>query len=108
MWEGTSFTGASMEEESASWIREGAGGEWQRWKGAWWVKVEQQNLNSRQRRQISRGLRRLIERGQGEMIGLMEELKNDVRAEMVKANARGTGAQRCKSSSEEECLEAIA
>ena len=43
----------------------------------------------------------------GEMIGLTEELKNEIRAEVVKANARGTGAQRCRSSSEDECLEAI-
>ena len=55
MWDATSFTVASTKEESVSWRREGAGGEWQRWKGAWWVKVEQQNLNSTQKRQISRG-----------------------------------------------------
>ena len=41
------------------------------------------------------------------MIGLTEELKNEIRAEVVKANARGAGAQRCRSSSEDECLEAI-
>ena len=108
MLEATSFTGAFTENESASWRREGAGGEWQRWKGAWWVKVEQQNLNSRQRRQISRGLRRLIARGREETIGVLEELKHEIRTEWVKANARSTGAQRCKSSSEEECLEAMA
>ena len=39
-WEATSFTQAVIEEENASWRCEGAGGEeWQRWKGAWWVKV---------------------------------------------------------------------
>ena len=54
-WEATSFTGAPTEEECVSWRGDGAGGEWQRWNGAWWVKVGQQNLNSRQRRQISRG-----------------------------------------------------
>ena len=108
VWETTSFTVAFTEDESASWRREGAGGEWQRWKGAWWIKVEQQNLNSRQRRQISRGLRRLTARGREETIGVLEELKDEIRAEWVKANARSTGAQRCKSLSEEECLEAMA
>ena len=49
--------------------------------------MEQQNLNSRQRRQISRGLRRLIARGQEEMIGVMEELKDEIRAELMKATA---------------------
>ena len=77
-------------------------------EGAWLVKVEQQNLNSRQRRRISRGLRRLIARAREETIGVLEELKDEIRAEWVKANARSTGAQRCKSSSEEECLEAMA
>ena len=87
MWDATSFTLASTEEESVSWRREGAGGEGQRWKGAWWVKVEQQNLNSRQRRQIARGLLRLIARGQEEMIGVLEELKDEIRAELMKATA---------------------
>ena len=64
MWEAMSFTGVATEEESASWRRDGAGGEWQRWHGAWWVKVGQQNLNSRQRRQISGGLQRLTAREQ--------------------------------------------
>ena len=39
---------ASMEEGSARWMRERDGDDWQRWNGAWWIKVEQQNLNSRQ------------------------------------------------------------
>ena len=56
MLEAMGFTETGTEEENESWRHDGAGGEWQRWKGAWWVKVGRQNLNSRQRRQISRGL----------------------------------------------------
>ena len=33
MWEAMSFTGTATEEESTSWKRDGAGGEWQRWEG---------------------------------------------------------------------------
>ena len=62
MWEAMRFAEATTEEENVSWRHDGARGEWQRWKGAWWVKVEQHHLNSRQRRQISRGLWRLTER----------------------------------------------
>ena len=46
----------SMDEGSAGWRREGDGDEWQKWHGAFWIRVEQQNLNSRQRMKISRGL----------------------------------------------------
>ena len=42
------------------------------------------------------------------MIGVLEELKNEVRAEMVKTNASDTRAQQCRSSSDDECLEAMA
>ena len=42
------------------------------------------------------------------MVGFMEELKNEVRAEMVAANASDKRAQRCRSSSEDESLEATA
>ena len=87
LWEATSFTGRPTEEENVSWRRDGAGREWQRWKGAWWVKVGRQNLNSRQRKQISRGLRRLIARGPGATIGVLQELKNEINAEMLAANA---------------------
>ena len=87
---------ASMEEGSGSWRRDGAWGEWQRWKGAWWVKVGRQNLNARQRKQISRGLRRLIAGGQDEMMRLMTELKNEIRAEVVTANASNARAQQCR------------
>ena len=44
----------SMDEGSAGWRREGDGDEWQRWNGVWCTRAEQQILNSRQRRKISR------------------------------------------------------
>ena len=41
---------ASMDEGNLGCRRETDGEEWQRWNGSWWIRVEQQNLNSRQRR----------------------------------------------------------
>ena len=74
-------------------MRAQGGGEWQRWKGAWWVKVGRQNLNSRKRRQNLRGLRRLIARRLEEMIGVLEELQNQVRAESEGERKRCTATQ---------------
>ena len=88
MWEAMSFTGAAAEEESASWRRDGAGEEWQRWKGVWWVKVGQQKLNSRQRRQISRGLQRLTAREHNEVTWLLKELTSEIRAEVAAQHSR--------------------
>ena len=104
MSEAMGFTG----EENASWRRDGAGGAWQRWKRAWWVKVGGQNLNSRQRSRVSKGLQRLVARGQNEMIRLLTELKNEIRAEVATASASNSRAQQCGSSSDDECLGAAA
>ena len=76
MWEAVSLTGTATEEESTNWRRDGAGGEWQRWKGEWWIRVGSSNLNSRQRRGVSRNLRRLIAREQNEVWELLRELKS--------------------------------
>ena len=38
---------------AGGWRREGDDDEWQRWNATWWIRVEQRNLNSRQRRKIS-------------------------------------------------------
>ena len=76
MWEAMSFTGTATVEESTNWRRDGAGGEWQRWKGEWWIRVGSSNLNSRQRRRVSRDLRRLIAREQNEVLKLLRELKS--------------------------------
>ena len=76
MWEAMSFTGTATEEESTSWRRDDAGGEWQRWKGEWWIRVASSKLNSRQRRRVSRNLRRLIPREQNEVLKLLRELQS--------------------------------
>ena len=39
------------------WKYEDEGDEWQRWEGSWWIRVNQDDLNSRQRRKISRSLK---------------------------------------------------
>ena len=82
MWEAIRFAEATTEEENVSW-RHDAGGEWQRWKCAWWVKVGHQNLNSRQRRQIPRGLWRLTAREANEVARLLRELQSEIKAEVA-------------------------
>ena len=63
-WRGRSNVSAAGESgsEGASWgwdaRRDGEWGEWQQWDGVWWIRVGHSNLNSRQRRQVSRGLER--------------------------------------------------
>ena len=58
----------AAEAESSTWNRgipwryEDNGDEWQRWEGSWWIRVNQDDLNSRQRRKISRNLRKMIDR----------------------------------------------
>ena len=42
------------------------------------IRVEQQNLNSRKRRKIARGLRRILTR----MASLLRELRNGIKAEI--------------------------
>ena len=54
------------------------------------VKVEQQNLNSRQRRQISRGLQRLTAGEHTEVAWLLRELKSEIKAEVA---AQRSGSQ---------------
>ena len=51
-------------------------GEWAQWDGEWWVRVGRSSLNARQRRRISRDLRRLIAREQNEVLKLLRELKS--------------------------------
>ena len=79
---------ASMDEGNLGCRRETDGEEWQRWNGSWWIRVEQQNLNSRQRRKISRGLRRMITREQNGMANLLKELRNEIRAEVEETTRR--------------------
>ena len=72
--------------------REGHEDEWKRWNGSWWIKVEQQNFNSTQRRKISRGLWRIMTREQNEMTNLLRELRNEMRAEVEEATKRHLSA----------------
>ena len=44
------------------WRYEDDGEEWQRWEGSWWIRVNHDDLNSRQRRKISRNLKKMIDR----------------------------------------------
>ena len=82
----------NMEEGGAPRRHEDDGDEWQRWNGHWWIRVEQADLNSRQRRKISRGLRRMITREQSGMARLLRELRKGIKAEIEESNRRQLGA----------------
>ena len=81
-WRGRGRTSAAGEcgGEGANWEydgrRDGEWGEWQQWDGMWWIRVGHSNLNSRQRRRVSRNLRQLIAREQNEVLKLLRELKS--------------------------------
>ena len=47
-----------------------------------WIRVDQDGLNSRRRRKISRGLRRLVNRERNGMARLLQELRRGIRAEI--------------------------
>ena len=68
--------------------------------------MEQQNLNSTQRRQVSRRFRKLFAREQNEMIRLLKELMSEIRAEFVSSNASNGRAQQHRLSSDEAYQEA--
>ena len=57
------------------WKYEDEGDEWQRWEG-------QDDLNSRQRRKISRSLKKMIDREKNGMARLLQELKKGIRSEV--------------------------
>ena len=69
-------------DKGIPWKYEDEGNEWQRWEGSWWIRVNQDDLNSRQRRKISRGLKRMIDREKNGMARLLWELKKSIRAEV--------------------------
>ena len=64
------------------WRYEDEGDEWQRGDGSWWIRVNQDDLNSRQRRKISRGLKKMIDREKNGMARLLQELKKGIRTEV--------------------------
>ena len=67
------------------------------------IRVNQDDLNSRQRRKISRGLKRMIDREKNGMARLLRELKKSIRAE-VDESRRGadTNSESIEKSREEE------
>ena len=64
------------------WKYEDEGDEWQRWEGSWWIRVNQDDLNSRQRSKTSRSLKKMIDREKNGMARMLQELKNGIRAEV--------------------------
>ena len=50
--------------------------------GRWWIRVNQDDLNSRQRRNISRSLKKMIDREMNGMDRLLQELKKGIMAEV--------------------------
>ena len=71
------------------WRYEDEGDEWQRWEGSWWILVNQDDLNSRQRRKISRGLKKIIDREKNGMARLLQELKKGIRDEVDESRRGG-------------------
>ena len=78
---------ARGEGDSAGWKHDGwrnggwggwhqLDGDWAQWDGDWWVKVGRSNLNARQKRRISRDLRRLIAREENEVLSILRELRS--------------------------------
>ena len=88
MGEMMGFSETFVDERGAAWRREDDGDEWQRWNGNWWIRVEQQDLNSRERREISRGFRRMIIHEQNGMASLLRKLRNGIKAEVEGTNRR--------------------
>ena len=78
---------ARGESDSADWKHDGwrnggwggwhqSDGDWAQWDGDWWIKVGKLNLNSRQKRRISRDLQRMITREENEILRILRELRN--------------------------------
>ena len=67
-------TESNVWDSGIPWRRENEGMEWQRWTGSWSIRVDQDDMNSRQRRKISRSFRRMVVREQNGMAGLPREL----------------------------------
>ena len=74
-WRGHGGTSA-VREGGYDGRRDGEWGGWTQWDGEWWIRVGRSNLNSRQRRRVSRDLRRLIAREQNEVSKILRELKS--------------------------------
>ena len=55
--------------------------QWQKWRGKWWMRVNRAELSSRQRRKISRTVKRMVSRETSDIDHLVNELKQSI-AEM--------------------------
>ena len=55
--------------------------QWQKWRGKWWMRIDRAELSSRQRRKISRVVKRLISRETNDFDHLVNDLKQSI-AEM--------------------------
>ena len=75
------------------WRYEVYGDEWQRSEGSWWIRVNQDDLNSRKRRNISRNLRKMIDREKNGMARLLQELKKGTRAEFESRQGADTNSE---------------
>ena len=85
MGEMMGFSETNVDEGVAAWRREDDGDGWQRWNGNWWIRVAQQDFNSK-RSEISRGFRRMIIREQNGMASLLRELRNGIKPEIEGTN----------------------
>ena len=52
--------------------------QWQKWRGKWWMRIDRAELSSRQRRKISRVVRRLISRETNDFDHLVNDLKQSI------------------------------
>ena len=96
------FSETSMDEGGAFWRRGDDGDERQGWNGTWWIRVEQQDLNSGQRRKISRRLLRMIIREKNGMASLLRELRNGMRWEEMTSRYLSTFSESADSMKNEE------
>ena len=84
---------SSTWSRGTSWRHQDSGDEWQRWEGSWWIRVNQDDLNSRQRRKISRKLKKMIDREKNGMTRLLQELKRGIRVEVESRRGADTNSE---------------
>ena len=76
---------------------------WCRWRGSWWIRVDQ-GLNSRQRRKVSRSLQRLVTREKEGIStsNLMNHIRRAIKAEIMMKDASNAHAQRYELTSDDQ------
>ena len=95
---------ASTWGKGVPWKQEDEGDDWRRWEGSWWIRVNQDDLNLRQRRKISRGLKRMIDREKNGMARLNRALRKGIKDEVddSKRSVNASSESDKKSRDEEE------